>query len=949
MTRAHPLAIFILLAGVAPVCAQQLPRQRLLLDFGWKFHLGDDWGTGEAPINLGVSTGPAQQEFNDSAWATINLPHDWVVALPFDSTAPADHGYKPIGAHFAENSIGWYRRSFTLATEDSSKRIWVEFGGVFRNSLVYVNGVLVGRQPRGYSSFRYDVTDVVHYGGRNTVAVRVDASDFEGWFYEGAGIYRHVWLVKTAPVAIAPDGIFVYSRFANNVPRGPAQIHIESQLDNSLTTRAGVVVESRILDPAGKTVATTNGVATVSASSNVATHQQAVVAAPLLWSPEAPRLYTLITIVRSAGRTIDSVATVFGIRTLAFDANRGLLLNGRPYAVKGTADHQDHAGVGTALPDALQYFRIRTLKAMGSNALRTAHNEPTEELLEACDSLGMLVLDESRVFASDAQDLALLSNQVRRDRNHASVFLWSLGNEEPLQSTPTAARVARTMQRLVHQLDPSRDVTYAASVGNEFTGANSVTDVRGWNYHTGSVMEAYHAAHPRQPNIGTETASTITTRGIYTADPARGYRTAYDDSTNARPGVSTAERWWSYYATRPWLSGGFAWTGFDYRGENDWPDINANYGIIDIAGFPKDNYYYYKAWWGDTTVLHILPHWNWPGRAGEKIDVWCFGNLEEVELFLNGTSLGRKTMPRYSHVEWNVPYAPGTLVARGYRHGILAGVDSVETTGAPAAVTLTPDRATINPDGEDLSVVTVAVTDSHGRVVPVAQNLVHFDVGGPGKILGVGNGDPSSHEPDVYLNHTRDRVVALRGWRMHAVASDTAGPEVSENHADAGWQAVDVDGSTGSLPQHSSAVFRTRVSIAPEDLAAGSIVLRFGMIDDAGWVYVNGKLAGESHDWQASPGFDVGKLLHVGDNTIAVIVRNNDGPGGVNKGVSLDFPSRSVEAHWQRSVFNGLAQVIVQAGTAPGDIRLTARADGLASQTVVIRSRGRLPRPRAPH
>ncbi|MGH7583948.1 MAG: glycoside hydrolase family 2 TIM barrel-domain containing protein, partial [Gemmatimonadales bacterium] len=799
---------------------------------------------------------------------------------------------------------------------------------------------------QGYSSFRYDITDVVHYGARNTIAVRVDASEFEGWFYEGAGIYRHVWLVETAPLAVAPDGIFVASSFPGNVPAGPALIRIETRLDNHLKVPANTTVEYQIRDPAGNVVATAHSVATVMPSSDVTVTASAPISGGVFWSPETPWLYTLITTVRTGDTITDRVSTVFGIRTFAFDPQRGFLLNGKPYVIKGTADHQDHAGVGSALPDALQYFRVEALKAMGSNAIRTAHNEPTEELLDACDSLGMLILDESRVFASDAQDLELLANQVRRDRNHASVFLWSLGNEEPLQSTSVGARVARTMQTLVHQLDPTRDVTYAASVGNEFTGVNSVIDIRGWNYHTDAEMDAYHAAHPTQPNIGTETASTLTTRGIYIADLAHGLHTAYDDSTNARSTANTAESWWSYYAQRPWASGGFAWTGFDYRGENDWPDINANYGIMDMAGFPKDNYFYYQAWWSNRDVIHLLPHWNWPGREGQPIDVWCFSNFDVVELFLNGVSLGRKAMPRNGHLQWAVPYQPGTLKARGYRNGKAIREEVVQTTGAPFRVALLPDRSTINPDGEDLSVVTVAVRDSQGRTVPVANNLIHFDIAGPGRIIGVGNGDPSSHEPDVYLDYTRDREVALNDWRMRRIADATNRRDVAENVADAGWAKDDANADTGPLPANTSAVFRTHVTVTPADLASGKVVLQFGMIDDDGWVYVNGKAAGESHDWQASPGFDVGRLLHAGDNSIAVVVRNGAGPGGINKGVSLSFPSRPVAAEWQRSVFNGLAQVIVQSDTTPGAIRLTARGDGLRPATIEIHASGHSARPR---
>ncbi|MGC2164028.1 MAG: beta-galactosidase GalA, partial [Silvibacterium sp.] len=772
----------VMLAGIGLAQAQQAPREKLSMDHGWRFHLGDQWGTGEAPINLGVSTGPAKSDFDDTSWPIVNLPHDWAVALPFNRNAPADHGYKPIGPDFPQNDVGWYRRTFSLSAQDEGKRIWIEFGGIYRDSLVYVNGCLVGRQPRGYSSFRYDITDVAHYGGRNTIAVRVDASKFEGWFYEGAGIYRHIWLVKTAPVAVAPDGVFVYSRFKNNVPQGPAEINIETRVANYLANASDVVVDNAIMAPDGMIVGTGHTTATVAPSGKVDTKQVIQVISPLLWSPETPQLYKLVTTIRSAGKVMDRVETEFGIRTFSFDPSRGFLLNGKPYVIKGTADHQDHAGVGTALPDALQYFRIRALKAMGSNAIRTAHGEPTEELLEACDRLGMLVLDESRTFASDAQDLALLRNQVLRDRNHASVFLWSIGNEEPLQATPTATRVARTMQTLIHQLDPTRLVTYAeCCVGNEYIGVNPVIDVRGWNYHVGPTMDAYHAAHPNQPNIGTETSSILTTRGIYQIDNARGYQSAYDDRENLPRGdTSTAESWWTYYAARPWLSGGFVWTGFDYRGENGWPDINSNYGVLDTAGFPKDNYYYYQSWWSNKKVLHLLPHWNWAGKEGQNIDVRCFSNWDEVELLLNGRSLGRKKMPRNSHLQWTVPYEPGTLMARGYQNGKLMAVERVETTGAPAAIKLTPDRTTINHDGEDLSIITVAVTDAQGRVVPVADNLIKFEIHGNGKIIGVGNGDPSSHEPDVYLNYSLDKDIALSDWRMKVVSDIQNRPEVGE-------------------------------------------------------------------------------------------------------------------------------------------------------------------------
>ena len=393
---------------------------------------------------------------------------------------------------------------------------------------------------------------------------------------------------------------------------------------------------------------------------------------PVLWSPESPKLYQLITTVESGGQTIDRKQTEFGIRTVAFDPNEGFLLNGQHYEIKGTCNHQDAAGVGVALPDALQYFRVVKLKEMGCNAYRTSHNAPTPELLEACDRLGMLVLDENRLFGSDAENLARLKEQILRDRNHPSVFTWSLGNEEwNAQDTVTGAAVVQAMQNVAHLLDPTRPCTTAVNGSYGEVGIFAASEVRGLNYNYHG-MDAYHAAHPSALILGTEQASTIGTRGIYTNDASRGYISAYDDH-NPRWG-ETAEKWWSFFDPRPWLSGGFVWTGFDYRGEPtpyQWPCISSHFGILDTCGFPKDNFWYYQSWWTTNVVLHLLPHWYWPGREGQEISVRALSNCQEVELFLNGQSLGRQTMKKDSELKWNVKYAPGVLSAKGYNAGNL--------------------------------------------------------------------------------------------------------------------------------------------------------------------------------------------------------------------------------------------------------------------------------------
>jgi len=944
---AAALVFVFILPGRA---AEPSPRQRLLLDFGWKFHLGDDWGLSERLEKAGVNPGPAGRTFGDANWRMVNLPHDWLPELPFDPKADESHGFKPFGPGYHSNSVAWYRRTFQLSDEDRGRRLMLEFDGVYRDCRIYFNGYFLGHHESGYTGFRYDITDLANIGGANSVAVRVDASQFEGWFYEGAGIYRHVWLEKTSPLAIAPDGVFVWSEFQNNVPEGPAVIQLRTTLVNFQKDVSVAEVNWTIVAPDGKPIfeGGAHQTSEIPPGAKVEFSREISIHSPVLWSPESPKLYKLVTTLLVQDKVVDRVETEFGIRTIAFDPNKGFLLNGKPYEIKGTCNHQDHAGVGSALPDRLQYFRVSRLKDMGDNGIRTSHNPPTPELLEACDRLGMLVMDENRLLGSDVQNLDELAGLIRRDRNHPSVVIWSLFNEEAQQTTPTARNIAVSMQGLAHELDPTRLCTAAANVGNVFQGVNSVLDVRGWNYYPTSV-DAYHKRHPGQPEIGTEQASTVCTRGIYANDKERGYVSAYDD--NAPPWATTAEFWWKIFADRPWLSGGFVWTGFDYRGEPtpySWPCINSHFGIMDTCGFAKDNFYYYQAWWSDRTVLHLLPNWNWPGKEGQDIDVRCFSNCQEVELFLNGQSLGRKSMAPNSHLQWNVKYAPGALSAKGYKDGQVIAEQKVETTGPATAVKLTPDRASIDADGEDISIITVAVTDSTGRIVPVADNHIEFELSGPGKIIGVGNGDPSCHEADVYVAGQPSHTVALKDWRIKRGASYPSPAEAGEKVDASGWQEANVDSQGGPLNPDETAVYRAEFEATPAMLAANAVNINFGMIDDEGWVYVNGQKVGESHDWTAQPSFSVGKFLHEGANSIAVSVQNHEASGGVNKGVSLAILEKPVASAWQRSVFNGLAQILVQGDQQPGTLILTARSPGLEPATLNINSGAVTPHPFVP-
>ena len=756
-----PLALAAGPAGAAAQASAVPGRERVLMDLGWNFTLGNatdparDFDPTPATnlftyfAKAGYARGAAARNFDDRGWRTVDLPHDWAVELPFDERGSGSHGYKALGRNFPEHSVGWYRRSFAIPQSDLGRKISLEFDGVFRDCAVWVNGFYLGREESGYTGFSFDLTDYLNYGASNVIAVRVDASLEEGWFYEGAGIYRHVWLSKTAPLHVAHWGTFVTTAAGKN----GAAVTARATIANEGTNEAAFVVRETILDAKGREAARAGtrkvwlGPGAKGDFTNVLT-----VTGPNLWSPETPYLYKLITTVWSGGAETDRYETPFGIRTIRFDADQGFFLNGKRVELKGTCNHQDHAGVGVAVPDELNAWRVAQLKKMGANAIRTSHNPPTPELLDACDRLGMMVMDETRSEGINAAELGQLESMMRRDRNHPCVVIWSLGNEEfGIEGNPKGTRITQTMQTFAQALDPTRRFTLAISGGWE-RGSSLSIDVMGFNYFTHGDGDRFHARFPRKPCVATEEGSTVSTRGVYVKDEAHQHLTAYD--TNRPRWGNLAETSWSHYAARPYVAGLFTWTGFDYRGEEtpfQWPAISSQFGILDTCGFPKDNFYYYQSWYSDRPVLHLLPHWNWPGREGQPIEVWCQSNCEEVELFLNGRSLGRKSMKPNSHLVWTVNYAPGLLLARGYKGGKEIITSRVETTGGPASVQLGAQKSILRADGEDVAVITVQANDAQGRAVPTASNEIAFDIAGPGRIIGVGNGDPSSHEPDQYL------------------------------------------------------------------------------------------------------------------------------------------------------------------------------------------------------
>lgn len=920
-----PLAPPVSAASEAATDLEPAPatRERIRLDDGWRFALGHAWdfardhnhGTSYFSYlaKTGFGDGPASAAFDDRAWREVRIPHDWAVELPFDPRGQASHGHKQIGRGFPETSVGWYRRTFTIPESDLGRRISLEFDGIYRAARVFVNGFFVGEEPSGYLPARYDISEYLNYGGDNVVAVRVDATMPEGWYYEGAGIYRHAWLVKTAPLHVVPDGIWVRSELAEG--HASAKVLIDATLTNASRSEAAYTVEFAIYGPA----AAPASLATLRVDANAPlaagterTHRSTIeLPSPALWDLDAPQLHTLITSVYNGAQLVDRVETRFGIRSIRFDPDRGFFLNGRHVVIKGTNNHQDHAGVGVALPDALQEFRLRRLLAMGSNTYRTAHHPPTPELLDACDRLGMLVINENRLMGINRHHLDQLERLIRRDRNHPSVILWSIGNEEwAIEGNIRGARITVPMQDFVHRLDPTRPVTAAISGG--WGGISSEIEVAGVNYVKQADVDRQHREYPKQAILGTEETTTQATRGVYVDDREHAHLSPQDDGSTG----GNAETGWRFYASRPFTAGVVYWTGFDYRGEPTpfgWPAISSQFGVLDTCGFPKDGFHYLRAWWTGEPVLHVFPHWNWQGREGQPIEVRVHSNHEEVELLLNGRSLGRQSVERYHHVKWTVPYEPGVLLARGFRNGREVATTRVETTGAPAALSLAPDRNALIANGRDVAVIAVEARDPQGRLVPTANVPARFTLSGPGRIIGVGNGDPSCHEPDVFVES------------IHA-----------ENLGE--WQAPNAAETGGEIAFETSF---DRPRLAERETAA----LLLNAIGPRQTVTLNGRVLFDdvtSDELEAAIPFDTLNLRETG-NVLRITSPTRFAEWSQREALQQIHPARvritrPAEA-WSRSTFHGLAQVMVQTTGEPGEIILEAQSPGLVNGTVTIGAR----------
>jgi len=789
------------IAGSHSALAQSSPRSRTreLFDYGWKFFKGD------AP-------GAQSPAFSDAGWRVLDLPHDWSIEGPFSENEPTrgPGGYLPAG-------VGWYRKSFRAPSESKGRKVILEFDGVYENSEVWINGDYLGKRPFGYISFAYDLTPHLNSNRDNVIAVKVDNSrQPNSRWYSGSGIYRHTWLLTLSPVHIGQWGVWVTTP---RVTRESASVRIKTQARNESASAVPCVLTTSVLDRDGKPVQASETSHQLGANSDFEFVQQMTLDQPQLWGVETPYLYTLRSIVRVGERVVDETETQFGVREALFDADRGFLLNGVRVKLNGVCLHHDGGAVGAAVPERVWERRLSILKEMGCNAIRTSHNPVAPEFLDLCDSMGFLVMneafDEWRVpkgqigpngysLYFDEWSERDVKDFVHRDRNHPSVVLWSAGNEIGDQLDPRGVETLRCLIDLFHREDPTRLVTAGCdqisaeprAVSQEFL---DLLDVVGYNYvdRWRDRIEKYYsidrAAYPRRRVIGTESSGMGGPRGDY-AGLIPGQPAAGPFGAGRGNRKIDVEQLWKFVSTYDYVAGDFMWTGIDYLGESRWPGRSSSAGVLDTCGFKKDGFYFYQSQWTSQPMLHLFPHWNWKGLEGQFIPVTCYTNCDTVELFLNGRSIGSKgycfprqgmserwasyparaRVPRTTgdlHLSWDVPYEPGTLKAVGTRDGKVAVQVEVSTTGEPAALMLSADRNAIRADWRDVAHFTVQAVDSQGRLVPDADNEVFFDVQGEGRLIGVDNGDPASHE-DFKAN----RRKAFHGLCLAIVqATDNAG------------------------------------------------------------------------------------------------------------------------------------------------------------------------------
>jgi beta-galactosidase len=707
-------------------------------------------------INYGSKNNISVRVFDGIMSGGIYMEGERKIEGPFESTCLGGSG-----AGYINAGTGWYRKEFKLPENNKGKRIFVEFDGVYMNSDVWINGKHLGNRPNGYSSFQYELTDNLKFGEeKNVLAVKVNVQQPCSRWYSGAGIYRHVRLKVTDPVHIAQWGTYVTTP---KVSENEATVCIETSIRNQSASVQQVMLETEIVDDAGNKIANSNSVQKIKSDSTTVFEQLIKVPNPNLWSLENPHLYRVRSKVKMDGRTVDKYTTPFGIRTFEFTTDKGFFLNGRHVDINGVCLHHDLGCLGAAVNTRAIERQLEIMKGMGCNAIRTSHNPPAPEFLDLCDRMGFLVMDEAfdewirsktmfgygRFFNEWSE--RDVTDMIRRDRNHPGIILWSIGNEIPEQDNVNAYEMSNRLTNICHKEDPTRPVTSACNTPEAAvkSGFSKPLDVFGINYS----VPFYQTVKGKAKLVGSETTSAVSTRGEYNLVMDGGMPKIKSELNNQCSSYNdtTAESTIKALKNAPWVAGQFLWTGFDYIGEPSpfsWPSVSSYFGVVDLCGFPKDRYYLYQSQWTDKPMAHILPHWNWQGFEGKEIPVWCYSNCESVELFLNGKSLGEKKFSdtKDLHLEWKVPYTPGTLKAVGKNKGKTECVDEIQTAGSPSKILLMPDRTEINADGEDLSIIKVVIVDKEGRICPNADELVKFKIEGNGIIAGVGNGNPISHE-----------------------------------------------------------------------------------------------------------------------------------------------------------------------------------------------------------
>lgn len=768
-------------------------RERLSLDSRWLFTKGDPSGIGDElsytnikpwvmatandfvkdgePVsrpgnNMGADIIYVQRHFRDSGWQSLNLPHDWAIEGPFNVSDPGETGKLPF------YGIGWYRKHFDIPVSDDGRRFYLDIDGAMSYANVWLNGFYVGGWPYGYASWELDLTPYIKVGGDNVLAIRLDNPKESSRWYPGGGIYRNVWLVKTAPIHVAHWGTYVTTP---EISARAAMVNLRCTVDNDSRSDAHVSAKNEIYelkpdgDP-GRHVASVTEPDLFIAANQPATFECRVrVRNPRLWSLEHPQQYVIVTTIERDGETLDTFQTPFGIRTIRFDADNGFFLNDKHVHINGVCDHSDLGALGMAVNTSALRRQIEILKEMGCNAIRTSHNPPAPELLDLCDRMGMLVMDESFDCWQKGKrpnDYHLLFKdwherdwraELRRDRNHPSIILWSIGNEVPDQGTRAGTHIAAELTRIAHEEDPTRPTTAACDhIDSGFDGFQTNLDVFGYNYKPFKYAD-FHQANPDQPLFGSETASTISSRGEYfypvhtnADDGEQDFQmSSYDLS--APQWATIPDREFAGQDANPFVAGEFVWTGFDYLGEptpfyeDNAPSRSSYFGIVDLAGFKKDRFYLYQSHWRpDFPMAHIVPQcWNWPGREGEITPVYVYTTGDEAELFLNGKSLGRRSkQPLDYRLRWeDVTYQPGELKVVAYKNGKPWATDVVKTAGPAAKLVLTANHKKIDQGKDELSCVTVTVEDKNGLVVPQANNLIHFQVSGAGEIVATDNGD----------------------------------------------------------------------------------------------------------------------------------------------------------------------------------------------------------------